>query len=136
MIFFFVRQSLLNLFETYIKDKHYQHINIWSDNGSHHFKTRYTQYFLHTLSNQYHIGITHNFCAPNHGHDLADNFAGTIKRMVRQNFKDAQRMKLVHYYDTDGPTNAHEVATLINDKVKNSDVIPFATVRDRNNATL
>jgi hypothetical protein len=72
---------------------HFDCMDVWSDGGPHHFKTRYCQWMWHWLS-QTHFAkrrISHHFFASYHGHSLADAHAASIKRLIRTEYNMSQR---------------------------------------------
>jgi hypothetical protein len=96
---------------------HFDCIDVWSDGGPHHFKTRYCQWMWHWLSQTLFSQrrISHHFFASYHGHSLADGHAATIKRLIRTEYNMSQLQRfdtttLALYW---GPADASAVGRLI-----------------------
>jgi len=101
-------------------------IDVWSDGGPHHFKTRWCQFMWHVLSIlRFHKKrITHHFFASYHGHSLADSHAAIIKRVVlsQYQFSQFQRFSAATFALYWGPSTAHELAQLISQGCSNTRV--------------
>jgi hypothetical protein len=113
----FVLNVWLKLFNLKQLNQRYDSIEIWTDGGPHHFKTRYCQWMWHFLStmrfNQ--KRITHNFFSSYHGHSLADSHAATDKRLLRTQYQTSQQQRLLPteadlYW---GPSSAADLAALL-----------------------
>jgi hypothetical protein len=88
----FVLHVWLLLFRFKQLREHFDSIDVWSDGGPHHFKTRFCQWMWHWLSITLFDKrrISHHFFASYHGHSLADAHAATIKRFIRTDYKMSQ----------------------------------------------
>ena len=113
----FVLTVWLLLFHFKKLNDHFDSIDVWSDGGPHHFKTRYCQWMWHWLSVHRFNNkrITHHFFASYHGHSLADSHAASIKRVIRTEYKMSQLQRfdtttLAIYW---GPADAAAVGRLI-----------------------
>lgn len=127
--YFFVQAVWLKLVEMNVFDG-FDSIEIWSDGGPKHFKTRYCQYFWHQLSNKLfqQQKIQHNFFASYHGHSLADSHAGHDKQLVKSEYIKSQqeRMRLFDDFTAKinyGPASAHQIADLLNQNLSHTTAI-------------
>ena len=68
--FFFVLAVWTYLFASCHLDEAFESIDVWTDGGPHHFKTRWCQWMWHSLSNLRFHGkrISHHFFPSYHGH--------------------------------------------------------------------
>jgi hypothetical protein len=103
-------------------------IDVWTDGGPHHFKTRYCQWMWAWLSqNRFdNRRITHHFFASYHGHSLADAHAASIKRIIRTDYNMSilQRFcstALALYW---GPADADALGKLLQ-KCTNTEITVF-----------
>ena len=110
-------------------------IEIWSDGGPHHFKTRYCQWSWHHFSSCYFQGkrITHNFFAAYHGHSLADSHAGRDKQVIKAEYLSSQHSRLqllplsarpVYW----GPSSARDVQIILQKKIENTTAVVLADI--------
>jgi hypothetical protein len=113
----FVLHVWLLLFRSKQLDKHFDSIDIWTDGGPHHFKTRYCQWMWQWLSTHRFGGrrISHHFFASYHGHSLADAHAATIKRSLRTDYNMSQLQRFNHtcsavYW---GPASATQLGAVL-----------------------
>lgn len=113
----FVLHACLRLFAAHHLDARFDVLNLWTDGGPHHFKTRYCQWMWHWLSTQRFSGkpILHHFFASYHGHSLADAQAAVMKRALHSQYNVSQLQRLsptvsALYW---GPANASDLAALI-----------------------
>jgi hypothetical protein len=113
----FVLTVWVKLFLDEKLNQRFDSIDVWSDGGPHHFKTRWCQFMWHALSTLRFDKkrITHHFFASYHGHSLADSHAATIKRVLRSQYNLSQMQRLcadtfVLFW---GPANALELAPLL-----------------------
>lgn len=121
----FVLHVWLILFHFKKINDHFDCIDIWSDGGPHHFKTRYCQWMWHWLSVHKcnNKRISHHFFASYHGHSLADAHAASIKRNIRTEYNMSQLQR----FDTStlaiywGPENAAALGRLIS-KCSNTEI--------------
>jgi len=123
--FHFVLTVWLLLFHFKKFNDHFDSIDVWSDGGPHHFKTRYCQWMWHWLSsNKFNNKrISHHFFASYHGHSLADAHAASIKRIIRTEYNMSQLQRfdvttLAMYW---GPPDATAVGRLIK-KCSNTEI--------------
>jgi len=120
-----------------IKDR-FKCVEIWSDGGPHHFKTRWCQYMWHMLSTLRFNGkrITHNFFSSYHGHSLADAHAATDKRILHTQYNISQQLRL-NPTEADmywGPSSATDLAALLSSHATKTECIVLPTItRDENN---
>jgi hypothetical protein len=110
---------------------HFDSIDIWTDGGPHHFKTRYCQWMWSWLSNHRFDSrrITHHFFASYHGHSLADAHAASIKRVIRTDYNYSQLQRFAHaalaiYW---GPENAVAMSQLLK-KCCNTEIAVFPSI--------
>jgi hypothetical protein len=90
--FFFVLNAWLKLFYLYHFDHHFDSIEVWSDGGPHHFKTRFCEWMWHLLSSLRFSNkrIEHHFFVSYHGHSLADGHAAVIKRALLHRYQASE----------------------------------------------
>lgn len=124
----FVLQAWIALFLSLKIVDNFDEIDIWSDGGPHHFKTRYCQCMWHWLSQKRFAGkrISHHFFASYHGHSLADSHAASIKRVLRNEFQQSQ---LQRFNETTlavlwGPANAQEMSVAMK-RCKDTQIVVF-----------
>jgi hypothetical protein len=114
--FFFVFQVFTTLFPSRFFKEAFDSIDIWSDGGPHHFKTRFCQWTWHFLSSFYFNNkrICHHFFASYHGHSLADAHAATDKRILRAAYNASQhdRKAVTEERINFGPSSAEELEPL------------------------
>src|SRR6185312_4603303 len=118
-----IHMKLLNEFDS---------IDIWSDGGPHHFKTRYCQYMWHLIST-IHFNqkpITHHFFASYHGHSLCDSHAAADKQVIKREYISSQQQRMITtspilYW---GPNSANDLQLLITKKIKNTQVIVLNSI--------
>jgi hypothetical protein len=113
----FVLQVWLVLFSIKRLLVHFDCIDIWSDGGPHHFKTRFCQWMWSWLSVHRFASrrISHHFFASYHGHSLADAHAASVKRTIhtQYNYSTLQRIctDITDLYW--GPEDAVELSGLL-----------------------
>ncbi len=124
----FVLTVWLLLFHYKKLNDHFDSIEVWSDGGPHHFKTRYCQWMWHWLSTQKFNNkrISHHFFASYHGHSLADAHAASIKRLIRTEYNMSQLQRfdttlLAIYW---GPEDAVQLGGLLK-KCSNTQICVF-----------
>jgi hypothetical protein len=104
---------------------HFDCIDIWTDGGPHHFKTRYCQWMWQWLSTQRFAGrrISHHFFASYHGHSLADAHAAAIKRILRSEYQRSQLQRISPVLSAIewGPEDAMQLGRLL-DKAASTQV--------------
>ena len=127
----FVLHVWLSLFHHKQLRSHFDCIDIWTDGGPHHFKTRYCQWMWSWLSTHRFDSrrISHHFFASYHGHSLADAHAASIKRVIRTDYNMSQLQRfcssaLAIYW---GPENAVALARLLN-KCSNTEIAVFPAI--------
>jgi hypothetical protein len=88
----FVLHVWLLLFQLKKLIERFDCIDIWTDGGPHHFKTRYCQWMWMWLSTNRFAQrrISHHFFASYHGHSLADAHAAILKRTLRTEYNTSQ----------------------------------------------
>jgi hypothetical protein len=128
----FVLHAWLKLFMDYHINDRFDIINIWTDGGPHHFKTRYCQWMWHWLSmNRFsNKPIIHNFFASYHGHSLADSHAAAIKKVLRSQYQVSQLQRFSSctsalYW---GPINAEEFSALLSHACPNTQLHTFPSI--------
>jgi hypothetical protein len=106
----------------------FDRIDIWSDGGPHHFKTRYCQFMWHVLSMLRFSNrpIHHHFFASYHGHSMADGHAATVKKclLTRYLLTELERTTASPTASF-GPRTIEDVADLIRANCENTQVIVF-----------
>jgi hypothetical protein len=126
--FHFVLQVWVWLFKILHLNEHFDRIDLWTDGGPHHFKTRFCQATWHALSvlRFDRKPITHNFFASYHGHSLADGHAAVVKRCLHSQYLLSELERTTHQPDaTWGPAGVKEVAEVISRKCANTEVVVF-----------
>jgi len=121
-VWMFMHQQLHSRFDS---------IDVWSDGGPHHFKTRYCQWMWHALSQLRFRAkrITHHFFASYHGHSLADGHAAVIKRQLEQSYHITELGRLVQQPGvTWGPATVADVAGILRDNCSNTQVVVFNSI--------
>jgi hypothetical protein len=128
----FVLQVWLRLFLSKKLIDHFDSIDIWTDGGPHHFKTRYCQAMWHWLSCCRFAArrISHHFFASYHGHSLADGHAASIKRVLRSEYNTSQLQRfnsadMAIYW---GPANAQEMGRLLQRKCGQTQIWIFPEI--------
>ena len=113
----FVLHVWLKLFLDHNINDRFNIINIWTDGGPHHFKTRYCQWMWHFLSTYRFSAkpIIHHFFASYHGHSLADAHAASIKKVLHSQYNTSQLQRFspntsALYW---GPANAKDFSSLL-----------------------
>jgi hypothetical protein len=113
----FVLHVWLILFQAKKLVDHFDCIDIWTDGGPHHFKTRFCQWMWMWLSTQRFDNrrISHHFFASYHGHSLADGHAASIKRIIRTeyNMSQLQRLNTTTLAIYWGPADAVHLSSLL-----------------------
>jgi hypothetical protein len=113
----FVLHVWISLFRFKHLFDHFDSIDIWTDGGPHHFKTRFCQWMWHWFSTQ-RFGnkrISHHFFASSHGHSLADAHAAAIKKILRSEYHQSQLQRFspvlseIHW----GPASALQFGKLL-----------------------
>jgi len=128
----FVLHVWIKMFQDFNLNTKFDVINIWTDGGPHHFKTRYCQWMWHFLSTYRFSGkpIIHNFFASYHGHSLADAHAASIKKLLRSQYNISQLQRFSP--DTSalywGPGNAKDFSALIDHSCSNSVIYVFDSI--------
>lgn len=127
----FVLQVWIWMFLKERLNERFDSIDIWSDGGPHHFKTRFCQWMHHALS-ELRFGrkrITHHFFASYHGHSLADGHAAVIKRALHTRYKTTQLERLtLNPTATWGPATVDDVAEILTANCANTQVIVFRDI--------
>jgi hypothetical protein len=115
--------------------KEFDSIEVWSDGGPHHFKTRYCQFLWHTLNCRFNITIIHNFFASYHGHSLCDSHAAQTKQAIKKEYisSEQQRMKSHSNSIYWGPASAKDIQMILTKKIQNTKVEILNNI-DRNPA--
>lgn len=128
----FVLHVWLRLFRCYMLREAFDSIEVWTDGGPHHFKTRYCQFMWHMLSSMYFDGkrITHNFFTSYHGHSLADAHAATDKRLLRTQYDVSQQQR---FQPTEasiywGPCSAADLAALLSAHATNTQAFHLPSI--------
>jgi len=88
----FVLYAMLLFFRCFYIKEAFQLVEVWTDGGPKHFKTKYCQWMWHFLSSSCFDGklIAHNFFASYHGHSLADSHAAVDKRLLRAAYNTSE----------------------------------------------
>ncbi|MDR3738010.1 MAG: hypothetical protein P4L40_03230 [Terracidiphilus sp.] len=124
----FVLHVWLTLFLSKNLNDRFDCIDVWTDGGPHHFKTRYCQWMWWWLSNHRFDGhrISHHFFASYHGHSLADAHAAAIKRAIRTeyNLSQLQRFSAVQLAIYWGPATAAELSHVLQ-KCSSTQIVVF-----------
>lgn len=134
----FVLHVFTKFFSFPIISQSFHAIQIWTDGGPHHFKTRYTQFLWHFFSLKKFAlqKVSHNFFASYHGHSLADSHAASIKKALHTQYNTSQLQRLCPtvmevYW---GPATAEEFGCLVGHAVANTQVHVFPSIdRDDDN---
>jgi hypothetical protein len=116
--YYFVLHAMQLLWKYFLIREAFDGIDVWSDGGPHHFKTKWCQWMWHVLSTQFFDGklIAHNFFASYHGHSLADAHASVAKRALRAAYNISEHQRK-HTGDVAfGPASAEELITLLRGK--------------------
>jgi hypothetical protein len=91
-------------------------IDVWTDGGPKHFKTRFCQWMWHYLS-FFRFGgqrISHHFFASYHGHSLADTHAASIKQVTRTEYIASQQQRAQGSPASNwGPTSAADLEPIL-----------------------
>jgi hypothetical protein len=127
----FVLQVWVWLFlHEHLNDR-FSEMDVWTDGGPHHFKTRFCQFMWHILSSLRFSQkrISHHFFAAYHGHSLADGHAAIIKRALytQYNVSEHERNHSVPSA-TFGPATVEEVAVTVRKDCKNTTVTVFTDI--------
>jgi hypothetical protein len=132
--YFFVHQVWQQLIQLNILTQ-YDSIEIWSDGGPHHFKTRYCQWMWHHLSTCYFNKkkITHNFFASYHGHSLADSHAGRDKQVIKSEYLSSQQSRMNIGANSSqqiywGPASANDIQIILQNKIENTTAIVLTDI--------
>ena len=106
-----------------LKDR-FEEIEIWTDGGPHHFKTKYCQFMWHALSTLRfdRKRMIHNFFASYHGGSLADGHAAHVKKIMHSQYKISWQQRLSRCRDALywGPSSASEIAALVSQRCANT----------------
>ena len=132
--FHFVLQVWVWIFLKLNINQRFDRIDVWTDGGPHHFKTRYCQFMWYCLSilRFDKKPITHHFFASYHGHSLADGHAAVVKRCLLSRYLITELERATHQSKASwGPKNVDEVAEVIQANCENTQVIVFDDI-DRN----
>ena len=131
--FFFVFDVFTRLFPSRLFNQAFDSIDVWSDGGPHHFKTRWCQWTWHFLSSFYFSNkrISHHFFASYHGHSLADAHAATDKRILRAAYNASQQDRKAVTEDriNFGPSSAEELEPLFESSSSRSCVFRLPFIR-------
>lgn len=129
--YYFVLQVWLDLFVKEKLKERFDRIDVWSDGGPHHFKTRYCQCMWHLLSQVAFCekAIAHHFYPSYHGHSLADGHAGHVKSVIDKAYKLSELQRVITPLTaTFGPSTIEEVAALIRNNSSNTTVTVFDAI--------
>lgn len=130
--YFFVLNVWLKLFLLKDLASRFDRIDIWTDGGPHHFKTRYCQWMWHFLSSSRFGGkrIAHHFFTSYHGHSLADAHAATGKRLLRNalHASEQQRAALSEADPYWGPGSAADLAHLLCSQASHTEAIHLPSI--------
>jgi hypothetical protein len=124
----FVLQVWVKLFVEERLNARFDRIDIWTDGGPHHFKTRYCQFMWHALSSLRfdRKPICHHFFASYHGHSIADGHAATIKRALNTRYNISQFERMTRNPNaTWGPTKVKEFAEILNKTCQGTEASVF-----------
>jgi len=129
--YFFVHAVWQRLFQLKVFDQ-FDSLEIWSDGGPHHFKTRYCQWMWHHLSTIYFKGkrITHNFFASYHGHSLADSHAGRVKQVIKSEYISSQQSRMTNHNQPTywGPSSANDIQLILHKRVEHTSATVLDTI--------
>jgi hypothetical protein len=124
--YFFVQHVWQLLFQRKVLDQ-FDSLELWSDGGPHHFKTRYCQWMWHHLSTCYfqQKKITHNFFASYHGHSLADSHAGRVKQVIKSEYISSQQSRMNNSDQSAywGPSSANDIQLILNERIERTSAI-------------
>ena len=126
--YFFVLQVWVWMFLTQRLNERFDSIDVWSDGGPHHFKTRFCQFMWHALSVLRFSSkrISHHFFASYHGHSLADGHAAIMKRTLKKHYDISELQRLTKQPSaTWGPADVHQVASILAKECANTQVKVF-----------
>jgi hypothetical protein len=132
--FYFVLTVWVDLFQSEHLNERFDRIDIWSDGGPHHFKTRFCQFMWHVLSRTRfdQKPIRHHFFASYHGHSLADAHAAAVKRTLRSAYSISELQRITRQATAGwGPASAADLAALLPDACSNTQVKVYPDI-DRN----
>jgi len=124
--FHFVFQVWINLFFKEKLDEKFDRIDLWTDGGPHHFKTRWCQFTWHSLSTlRFHSKpITHHFFPSYHGHSLVDGHAAIIKRALNTRYNESEFERATHAATaTWGPASISDVKLILEANCKNGSIV-------------
>jgi hypothetical protein len=95
--YFFVLNVWLKMFSDFQFNSNFDAIQVWSDGGPHHFKTRFCQFMWRMLSTMRFSNkrIEHHFFVSYHGHSLADGHAAVVKRALLARYKQSELARMV-----------------------------------------
>jgi hypothetical protein len=129
--FHFVLQVWVWLFLKEDLNSRFDAIDVWTDGGPHHFKTRFCQFMWHALSllRFDKKRISHHFFASYHGHSLADGHAAVIKRAIHTQYKASEHQRLQQNPSaTWGPATVEQIATIMQENCKDTTVQVFTDI--------
>lgn len=132
--FHFVLTVWVDCFRLFFLNQRFDRIDVWSDGGPHHFKTRFCQFMWHVLSRCKFASkrITHHFFAAYHGHSLADAHAAAVKRTLRSAYHTSELERISRLPTaTWGPASAADLAALLHEANANTSVKVYPDI-DRN----
>lgn len=112
----FVLQTWVYLFLKENFNERFDRIDIWTDGGPHHFKTRFCQFTWHVLSSIRFDSkpIVHHFFPSYHGHSLADAHAAVMKRALNTCYNTSEFLRVTQMPDaTWGPATIDELAQIL-----------------------
>ena len=129
--FYFVLTVWVDLFQSEQLNDHFDCIDVWSDGGPHHFKTRFCQFMWHVLSGLRFSQkpIRHHFFASYHGHSMADAHAAAVKRTLRSAYSISELQRITRQATAGwGPASAADLAVLLPDACANTQVKVYPTI--------
>ena len=127
----FVLQVWVKLFLDEQLNERFDRIDVWTDGGPHHFKTRFCQFMWHSLSTLRFSNklITHHFFASYHGHSLADGHAAVMKRVLLARYRITELERSIPGAGaTWGPSTIEEAAAVTRANCANTEVHVFTDI--------
>jgi len=113
-------------------DAAFQSIEVWSDGGPHHFKTKYCQWMWHFLSSASFSNklIAHNFFASYHGHSLADSHAAADKRLLHAAYHTSELQRKVVTEDpiSWGPSSGTALSSLLSQNASRTQAFYLSSI--------
>lgn len=133
--YFYVLEVWYYLFRHCGLKESFDSIELWSDGGPHHFKTRYCQWMWHHLSSLFfdRKPIEHHFFASYHGHSLCDAHAAQVKGCIKGDYicSDQQRMEVKldrNWKPYWGVSSAPEIQVILNKAISNTTAITLTDI--------